>query len=418
MSNHRSTPLLTVILLTATLSTMGQFKPAVQTFAKKQKGVGFVTTDSTFSLNFQFRIQNRALYTSKTDDGFAPESYEFRVRRLRMKFTGFVINPKLNYYIQLSFSRGDMDWRGPDNATVNNSPNVVRDAVIYYSPNAHWRFGLGQTKLPGNRQRVVSSGDLQFYERSIVNARFNIDRDFGFFSQYVSNYVILKAAVTSGEGRNADPLGRNTTLSNGGLAYTGRLELLPMGAFTGENDNIEGDLMREQKIKMSWGATVSHNDRAIRQAGQLGNDLYEARSLTSFEVDWLTKYKGAALFVEYMNRSTDNAVTVNPDNTTQVRTVYVGYGLLTQGSYLFKNNFEIAARYATTKPNAELYDNAAFNTLNERQMENYELGITKYLNGHRVKVQGGIMYTKLTDLRTNTWSDGYWTSCLQVELGI
>lgn len=409
---------ITLLFAFVTLASQAQFKPALQTFVRKQKGVGFVTSDSTFSLNFQFRIQNRALYTSKTDDDFAPESYEFRVRRLRMKFTGFVINPKLNYYIQLSFSRGDMDWRVTDNSAVNNSPNVVRDAVIYYSPNAHWRFGIGQTKLPGNRQRVVSSGDLQFFERSIVNARFNIDRDFGFFAQYVSNYVIVKGAVTSGEGRNADPLTRNSTLSNGGLAYTGRIELLPMGAFTGENDNIEGDLMREQKVKMSFGATLSHNDRAIRQAGQLGNDLYEARSLNAFEVDWLTKYKGAAFFVEYMNRGTDNPVTVNPNNTNQLRTVYVGYGLLTQGSYLFKNNFEIAARYATTKPNTDLYDNASFTNLNERQMENYELGVTKYLNGHRVKIQGGIMYTKLTDLRTNSFSDGYWTSCLQVELGI
>jgi hypothetical protein len=39
--------------------------------------------------------------------------------------------------------------------------------------------GFGQTKLPGNNQRVVSSGSLEFTDRTINNSRFNIDRDFG-----------------------------------------------------------------------------------------------------------------------------------------------------------------------------------------------------------------------------------------------
>jgi hypothetical protein len=41
--------------------------------------------------------------------------------------------------------------------------------------------GFGQTKLPGNNQRVVSSGSLEFTDRTINNSRFNIDRDFGLF---------------------------------------------------------------------------------------------------------------------------------------------------------------------------------------------------------------------------------------------
>jgi hypothetical protein len=39
---------------------------------------------------------------------------------------------------------------------------------------------VGQTKLPGNNQRVVSSGSLEFTDRTINNSRFNIDRDFVF----------------------------------------------------------------------------------------------------------------------------------------------------------------------------------------------------------------------------------------------
>ncbi|MBK8291088.1 MAG: hypothetical protein IPK96_09170 [Flammeovirgaceae bacterium] len=52
------------------------------------------------------------------------------------------------------------------------------------------------------------------------------------------------------------------------------------------------------------------------------------------------------------------------------------------------------------------------------QVENYELGVTKYLMGHRLKVQGGIMYTEQTDLKLNSFTDAYWSAVFQIELGI
>ncbi|MBK5277351.1 MAG: porin [Bacteroidia bacterium] len=385
--------------------------PALNFYAKKQKGFGFVTSDSVFSLNFQFRMQNRAMYITKTDTDLAPEAFEFRVRRLRLKFTGFVYNPKLTYYIQLSFSRGDMDWRNFENSRINSSPNVVRDAVIYYNPNPKLRLGFGQTKLPGNRQRVVSSGDQQFFDRSIVNARFTVDRDFGFFGHYTTKYLILRGALTSGEGRNSD-------ISNNGLASTGRIEFLPFGRFTGENDYMEGDLEREETLKVSLATTYSHNENALRQSGQLGNDLYETRTMNAFEMDLLAKYSGWAWYSEFMNRTTSNPITINPSNATQLRAVYAGYGFMSQMSYLFKNNFEISGRYAMTQPSSKLYNNSEAPTLNEKQQENYEMGLTRYFNGHRLKVQGGLMYTTLTDLRTNSFNEGYFSMAFQVELGI
>jgi phosphate-selective porin OprO and OprP len=401
--------ILGLLVLSHTLSA--QTKPAVNFYAKKGKGYGLVTADSTFSLNFQFRIQNRAAFVTKGLDDFEAESFEFRTRRLRLKFEGFAYNPKLTYYIQLSFSRGDMDWRSTDNSSVNNSPNVVRDAVIYYSPTPKLRFGFGQTKLPGNRQRVVSSGDLQFADRSIVNATFNIDRDFGFFAQYSHNYLNLRGALTSGEGRNS-------LISNSGLAYTGRIEILPLGKFTGNNDYIEGDLEREQTPKLSLAATWSYNDKAMRQGGQLGNDLYSNPSIRTFAADALLKYNGWAWYNEYIHRGSNNPVTVNAADPTKTRFVYVGEGFLSQLSYLFKNNFEVAARYSTVRPSTPLYDNETFTSLREKTIEQVEAGVTKYLVGHRVKIQGNVIYNNQTNSLDNSWADGYWSAIFQVELGI
>jgi len=409
--NQRISVITLLVFIVISSQSLAQKKPVVNVFAKKQKGIGFVTTDSIFSLNFQFRIQNRAMYISKSDTDLAPESFEMRVRRLRMKFTGFVINPKLTYYIQFGFARGDMDWRGPDNNRINSSPNIIRDAVIYYNPSKKLRLGFGQTKIPGNRQRVVSSGDQQFFDRSIVNARFTLDRDFGFFGHYTTPYVIFRGSLTSGEGRNSD-------LSNNGLASTGRVEFLPFGHFTGENDYVEGDLEREEKLKVSIAATYSHNERALRTAGQLGNDLYDSRTMDGFEMDLLAKYNGWAWYTEFINRTTNDPITFNPNNLSQISAVYAGQGFMSQMSYLFKNNFEIAARYAMTQPSSKLYENSSAPSLNEKQLENYEIGVTRYLNGHRLKVQGGLMYSKFTDLRTNSFFDGYYSGVFQMEIGI
>jgi phosphate-selective porin OprO and OprP len=81
-------------------------------------------------------------------------------------------------------------------------------------------LGVGQTKLPGNRQRVNSSGDLQLVDRSIVNAFFNIDRDFG-IQAYYKNHInqfqyVLRGAISSGEGRNS-------LISDEGLAYSSQM---------------------------------------------------------------------------------------------------------------------------------------------------------------------------------------------------
>lgn len=417
MKKSKISLLVVILLLFLLAHAFGQAKEPNEAlpfnfFYKKGKGFGLVTKDSIFSINYQFRIQNRATFNTVSDSDLALRSAEFRVRRLRMKFEGFVHNPRLTYYIQLSFSRGDMDFRGNDNSSINNSPNVVRDAVIYYALTKKIRLGFGQTKLPGNRQRVISSGDQQFIDRSIVNATFNIDRDFGFFGQYSGNVFNVKGALTSGEGRNSN------LSPNNGLAYTGRLEFLPLGKFTGSNDYQEGDLAREPEPKLSLAITASQNNRAVRQAGQLGNDLFESRTLSTLEFDALFKYKGIAWYSEYMDRDTSDPVTVNPNNPNNLRTVFSGYGYMSQVSYLFKNNVEIATRYASTKPERQLYENVDFPSLNERKTETTELVVTKYLSGHRLKIQSGIMFTKLSTMVAPFNTTEFWSGSFQIEIGI
>lgn len=117
--------------------------------------------------------------------------------------------------------------------------SLHRPSGMLYTFNDNFYMGFGQSKLPGNRQRVISSGNQQFIDRSIVNSRFNIDRDFGFFAYYTLRpgdmEVRLKSAITTGDGRNALAI-------DDGLAYTARMEWLPFGIFKNSGDFSEGDL--------------------------------------------------------------------------------------------------------------------------------------------------------------------------------
>lgn len=382
----------------------------LQVFTKKERGIEVVQKDSLFSMQFQFRIQNRAAYESVSHRDFTPETFEFRTRRARLKLKGFVYSPKLTYQLQLSFSRGDMDWDGTQNSSVNSSPNALRDAAIYYQATRALKLGFGQTKLPGNRQRVISSGDQQFIDRSIVNATFTIDRDFGFFATFDKNFVILKGAITSGEGRNSNR-------SNKGLSYTGRVEILPLGKFTGENDYVEGDLAREPKPKLSLAGTYNFNAQAVRQGGQLGNDLYSPSNLQNLQLDVLFKYRGFAFYSEYCQRISSNPVTQSAADPADLRSTYTGFGYMSQASYLFKNNYEIALRYAMVTPFKSVYDNPVFTSVNEKRQEHVYLGVTRYFYGHRVKVQGNLTYEATKDLK-NVKALHQLGTVFQVELGI
>ncbi|MBX2915469.1 MAG: porin [Cyclobacteriaceae bacterium] len=364
------------------------------------KGLGIISPDSLYLLNIRFRMQNRAAFRTQSAHDLSIDQVEARVRRLRLRFDGYIYNPKFYYLIQLSFSRSDMDFDD------TGFPNVIRDAMIIYSVNKHFSIGLGQTKLPGNRQRVTSSGDLQLADRSLVNSTFNIDRDFGaqlYYNNHAGKfYYVLRAAISSGEGRNI-------TASDRGLSYTGRVELLPLGTFTNGGDYFEGDILREPKPKLSIGITASQNNNTTRTGGQLGKFLYAPSDMNNLMADLLFKYKGWALACEWLERSANNAITTNADG--DIRFIYTGFGQNYQGSYYFAGHYEIVGRYSRVTPFKKIQ-------LLDDQTEQFTLGLNKYIRGHRVKLQGDITFEQNKWLQQTNPNTNNWQVRFQIEAGI
>ncbi len=364
------------------------------------KGLGITSPDSIFQLNIRFRMQNRATYLQEEGEESAVDG---QIRRLRLRFDGYVGDPRFLYAIQLSFAPGDVgEIREGENI------NIIRDAVLFYRPNNHWNIGFGQTKLPGNRQRVNSSGGLQLTDRTINNARFTIDRDFGFqvhnLNEYIDKFSYnFKGAVSMGEGRNS------TDEPDNGLAYTGKMELFPFGAFTKDGTYFEGDLMREQHPKLMLSGAYQFNNKARRTGGQLGNDLFEKRDMQSVLLDGMFKYNGWSLMTAYMQRIANDPITVNPDDTTDIEYIFTGHGLDYQLSYLFPSNYEVIGRFSTQKVNRDIAALAP-------DTKQYSIGITKYVWEHAFKAQMEFTLDDLTYFDNTSTQN--WYIRFQVEIGI
>lgn len=344
------------------------------------KGIlNLVGQDSSWTMKVGARFQ--FLATSLMQDGESPNT-SFLIRRARLKFDGFAVSPKLEYKLELGLSNRDMSGVS---AFTGNTPLYVMDAVLKYNFYQNFELWVGQTKLPGNRERVISSANMQQVDRSILNARFNIDRDIGFQLRHhftISDQFVVQEifALSQGEGRNV------VTGNLGGHQYTGRIELLPMGNFTGNGDYSGSDLKREPTPKLAIGVTYDHNNNAVRNRSNQGSYMaiddgdgfYETNINTLF-IDAMFKYKGFSLMAEYADRDAKDPVAKNSDGTETGAVVQVGTGLNIQSGYLFKNNWEVSGRYSTVE-----LDKAITGVNLENQ---YTLGLSKFIVGHSLKVQ-------------------------------
>jgi phosphate-selective porin OprO and OprP len=341
------------------------------------KGLRMVAKDSSMALKFGLRFST--LY-----EGFyTPDSKNYvdnlLIRRFRLKFDGFVYSPKLVYKVEIGVSNRDI---GGVSESTNGAARLLLDAVLKWNFANNFTLWFGQTKLPGNRERVVSSQKLQFVDRSLLNSRFNLDRDVGIQLHHhhkIGNAVIReKFSISKGEGRNI------TINNDSNNDYTGRVEILPFGNFSKKGDYFESDLAREPRPKLALGASYDYNVAAKRSRGQLGSWLDEARDLKTIYLDAIYKHNGFSAMGEYVDRQTKGSavVSTNPDGSVD-QSFYTGKAVNGQMAYLFESNFEIAGRYTSLVQDVET---------ERKDIKQYTLGFSKYIVGHNLKAQTDVTY--------------------------
>ena len=367
------------------------------------KGVTFRPKNDSYEMTIRFRMQN--MLGLQFNDKIGLTETEARIKRLRLRFDGYIFSPEFIYSIQLGFSDYDAEFR------PNGNANIIRDAIVYYRPNSDWNLGFGQTKLKTNRARINSSSALQFVDRSIVNSEFGGDRDFGFFGEYhYGTYdgfaLAALASVTMGEGRNW------SSSEIDGLDYTARLELFPFGRFHSKGEYTEGDTYYEEKVRLMVAGGYSFNQNTCLTQGFKGDLMPEGvtRDLGSYYADIILKYRGFAFNADYMGRHiTGGGGAVIPGSDVYI---YTGCGVNVQASYLFDRKWEIALRNSTMMP-----DRAVQPLVGYRLWNQATIGCTRYIIGHSLKVQLDLSYN-YRDLPVHSPLDDRWSLRFQLELGL
>lgn len=124
-----------------------------------RKGMDIRSRDGNYTAHIDLRGQFRFTH-SNDEDGDSED--EFEVTRARFKMGGQIYRKWLTYYTEYDF------------------PSTrLLDLRFTVSPDEALQLRIGQWKAPYNRERVDSSGNQQFVERSIVNEFFTLDRQQG-----------------------------------------------------------------------------------------------------------------------------------------------------------------------------------------------------------------------------------------------
>jgi phosphate-selective porin OprO/OprP len=375
----------TTICICAFFSTNAQKSNA----PKFGKGLfNLIGQDSTWSMKVGLRFQSLATSSWDASAGLSNPASSFLIRRSRLKFDGFAYSPKLKYKVELGLSNRDQS--GASKYT-SDAPRYILDAVLKWNFSGNFVLWFGQTKLPGNRERVISSANLQQVDRSLLNSRFTIDRDMGFQLRHHFNLTdtfLVKEIFSMAQGE-----GRNITTGNiGGHQYTTRIELLPFGNFASKGDYKGSDLKFEQDPKLALGFAYDFNNNASKTRSNQGsymlNDTgYYSTNISTLFIDAMYKYKGFSFMAEYANRDAQDPLAKNSDGSLTGDEVQIGHGLNIQTGYLLSKTIEVSGRYTNISLDKNITGKSAENQ--------YTLGLSKYIAGHKLKVQTDLSYTDI-----------------------
>ncbi len=329
------------------------------------EGYDFTTyDDDDYSIAISGFIQ--PAYDSKfyTDHDFDGMAQRFRMRRIRLRYTGTAAQQRIIWRLQGEFS-GNLEG----DATI---ANFLTDAWVGYRLSRRWQLRIGQKNTPtDNRQLLIRSHSLQLVERSRITGAFSTIREFGMFLDGTvpmggGQYLRPSLVITNGDGPNA------FNANYGGLKYGGRIDYLPFGLFTNLGQFHEMDMMRELVPRLVVGVAYSYNQGVSSRRGrESGSILYlndaNQISLPDFAklgVDFLFKYRGFSALGEFVTTQAyvpaditqrirnDGSITGNflvngvqdVENYVKAR-MMLGTGVQLQMGYLFKNRFSVDARY-------------------------------------------------------------------------
>lgn len=357
---------------------------------KPGTGLSFKSQDEKFVMAIRLRIQFRDELTSEGENGDKTLSNAFGIRRARLQFKGNVFSKYIGYKAEFALSPRDL--------SLQNGATAYTPLLSWYTDFTYLRdlsLRIGQYKLLYSRQRVVSSGDLEFVDRNIAQNEFNLDRDIGalFYSKDFLGLDLFRyyAGASIGEGRDV----YEAEEVDGQIAsyqLLSRLEALPFGDF---EDYSEVDFERLNKVRLSLGVAYAYLKNGTRTRGYQGS-LFADDGTVDYHnatADLMLKWAGMTIFSDFFYREGHRNTVVAPDDE-EGNLARNGLGASVQVGYLIpKLPIGFGVRYGGVTP-------AGFDADETAIQGTQDVGATFgwYLAGHDLKLQADYFHQ---------WSDSF-----------
>ncbi len=308
------------------------------------KGFELRSRDGNFLIQIQPRVQIRYAYPRDQnpvtlDDFTGDPQHVFKVNRARLKIGGHAYRPWLAYYFEYELAASNLlDFR------------VMVERYQWL------RLKAGQWKVHYNRERVISSGQQQMADRSLITRPFTIDRQqglslYGRLSGGGAADVSYWASVFTGTGRGA---GENDDQH---LMWMGRLQWNVFGrvlAFTGS------DIARREKPEALIAlAGVTNRSPYTRFSQDGGGQLegFDDGQPGQYRVNqWMAEtafmYRGFSWQQEFHSKRINDYV--NATVTTLIGNyAQVGY-FPSEAIPAVPRQLELAVRHAIYDPNTDV----------------------------------------------------------------
>ncbi len=307
------------------------------------KGLEINSEDGRFRLRTRVRVQFRW-----TAEGDGEWQQQLRIRRARVVFDGHTFSEDVRYKFELAVSPNDLgiaDNYSDDSLARRPRRSPLLDFYVDFTHLRDLQLRIGQYKVPSNRQRVISSGNLQLVDRSLLNSEFTLDRDMGFDlrSRDFLGLDMLRYYLGMYIARGRDSQG----FDDFGMMYLARLEFLPLGMF---KDHSEADFQRGGP-RLSLGAGWAYIDRARGDRGIRGHAPADGGTTDTQHVfaDALFMFRGLSVLAEAAWRKGRR----NPGDAATEMSVPIpvaaprnGFGFHIQTGYLLPRlPVEVALRY-------------------------------------------------------------------------
>jgi phosphate-selective porin OprO and OprP len=351
------------------------------------KGFQFTTPDNRFQLQLQSRLQFRYAYPSDQDprtfdDIKSPNQQVFKVNRARLKIGGHAYQPYLKYYFEYELAQSNL--------------------LDYKIMIEKWRgfcIKVGQWKTDFNRERVISSGQQQMEERSILTRAFTLDRQQGiaFYGNIgkdnAANFSYWLSILT-GAGRGA------TSNVNNELMYVGRLQWNCFGhqmLMEGSDTKIHTKAIGSIALAA---ATYQGPYTRFSQAGGGSLDYFPIGTPNQYHIQQYM-VESALMFKGFSWQHESHLKRINDlqlSKTTQLFGNYVQAGyFLNQAFRWFPKPLELALRHAMYTPNR---------FTRQQWQQEYTIAANWFFHNHLNKLTAEITWFELEDKTIQQASGG------------